>query len=340
MNKAENYLYERLDLLSDEKMILFTKVNEIDLEMEEMQLRLKELEDSVDDAYEVFSPRSKKNDFTKGEIDLLKKKMDEMNQLKEEYNSHINLVSEDMALIRDALGQEEEEESVYISDPPEKEESIDGVNILFDFESERKRIARELHDSIVQVLTNLVHKCEICSKVMDVDIVRSKLELEVMSKTLRDTIADLRNVIYNLRPMSMDDIGLEVTIANFLSQIEKTTDIEIKWEVRGEKYPLAEIEKLSLIRVLQESTRNSVKHSLCDKIYVELVYDTDSIRLRVRDNGKGFDINNLKKPIENDMTGFGIMMMKERISLLKGNFELYTDIGKGTEIIVSINTKK
>ena len=92
-------------------------------------------------------------------------------------------------------------------------------------EQESERIARDLHDSTVQNLTSMIHKIELCSKLIDMDPIRCKLELTMMSRTLRDIINDTRQMIYNLRPMSFDDIGLEITIERASDKIGETVNV-------------------------------------------------------------------------------------------------------------------
>ena len=86
-------------------------------------------------------------------------------------------------------------------------------------ENERQRISRELHDSTVQNLTAMVHMTELCSKLVDMDPIRCKLELNKMIKNLGEIIDDTRKMIYNLRPMSFDDIGLDITIERTLDKL-------------------------------------------------------------------------------------------------------------------------
>ena len=91
-------------------------------------------------------------------------------------------------------------------------------------EMEQKRISNELHDTTVQNLTMLIHKAELCQQLADRDIIQTKLELQMMKETLRKTIQELRNIIFNLRPMSVDDLGLVETIERFIAQKEFEDD--------------------------------------------------------------------------------------------------------------------
>ena len=167
-------------------------------------------------------------------------------------------------------------------------------------------------------------------------MVRSKLELEVMSKTLRETIDDLRNIIYNLRPMSFDDMGLDVTFNKIVNQARKDCDIDIKLEIKGEKADINEIKAITLIRVLQESINNSKKYSNANIIEVTLEYGEKYITIDVKDDGIGFDKSKIEKSDNSGLSGFGLSMMKERVFILDGKLDILSEPGKGTEIIVTL----
>ena len=162
------------------------------------------------------------------------------------------------------------------------------LKLLETQENERQRISRELHDSTVQNLTSLVHKTELCSKLIDMDKVRCKLELNIMSKTLRDIINDTRNMIYNLRPMSFDDIGLEVTIERALEKLESSETKKINFSVVGESYKINPVIGITLLRIIQEACSNAIRHADCSIIKVVLNYQPGTIILSIKDDGKGF----------------------------------------------------
>ncbi len=335
MNKAEGYLRKRLDLLSDDKVILTTRNNEIDIEIKETENAISQLKKNVDESFEVFSPRSKRNDFVKSEIVTLEKKREELLDIQAKSREKIIILDEEINDIKDALKEEE----LLSNNSNEENTEYSGINIVKEQEYERKRIAMELHDSAVQMLANLIHKCEICSKIIDVDIIRAKLELEVITKTLREVINELRNIIYNLRPMSFDDIGLDVTIERIISQAKKESNININFTVEGEKHIMGELQSITVIRILQEAISNSKKHSQGKNINITLKYIEQGIYLQICDDGRGFDVEDIKRPEDNNMSGFGISMMKERIHLLNGTIDIKSIIGEGTKITVIIPSK-
>lgn len=211
-----------------------------------------------------------------------------------------------------------------------------GIKILEQQENERQRIARELHDSTVQVLTNLVHKTELCTKIMDVDLIRAKLELEIINNTIRYTINDMRNIIHNLRPMAFDDFGLDVTLERVVSQIKSNTDIQIHVDVMGKKKQLSSVLSLTLVRILQEACNNSIKHSEAENVYITFSYDEELVTLTIRDDGKGFDVKSIDGKKDNQNKGFGVSIMRERALLLSGDLKISSGKNKGTLITVTV----
>lgn len=338
--KAEEYLSNRLEMLSEEKLLLVTRIGKLNIEIEEIDSMVKHISQDVDTAFEIFSPRQKKNDFAKQEIDKLLSHKEELKDEKTQLSERCEELSDDINLIKEALGQSDEED--FKSDEIDEgnteeilEENKFGLKILEQQENERSRIARDIHDSVVQVLTNLVHKCEICSKIIDVDSIRAKLELEIMSKNIRDVISEMRNIIYDLRPMSFDDLGLNITLESFINDVKSRTNMEVTFNIDGEVSVLPNIIQLTIFRIVQECTNNSLKHSQGKKLDILLCYEVEKIYLKVSDDGVGIksEADESKQDIR---TGFGLDMMKERVSLLNGKIDINTEVGSGTTIEVNI----
>lgn len=209
------------------------------------------------------------------------------------------------------------------------------IEILRSQEFERKRIARDLHDTVIQNLTNLIHKTELTIRVMDVDSVRAKLELMTISKNVKEIIDDMRNIIYNLRPMAFDDIGIEVIIERELSKI-KENGIEVKYDIEGISGKVDQIVLLTLIRIIQEACNNVVKHSEATKVEVKIVYSENYIETYIIDNGIGFEVSNNTDISYESKSGFGLSMMKERVYMLSGKIDFKSNTNEGTKIYVRV----
>ena len=224
----------------------------------------------------------------------------------------------------------------------EKENNVNiHIKMLEAQELERQRIARDLHDSTVQNLTNCVHKLEYISKIIDTDPERSKMELIMLEKNTRTVINEMREIIYNLRPMSFEDIGIDVTIERELIHLENIGNIKINYTVNGKADDnIKPVISLTIFRIVQEACNNAIKHSKASSIDVVLNYNSNNIELSISDDGVGFDLDLYDNNNPDDInSGFGLSMMKERVFLLSGKFNIKSSKNKGTIINVVVPLK-
>lgn len=214
----------------------------------------------------------------------------------------------------------------------EKKEDDIGIKLLEEQELERKRIARELHDSTVQNLTMLIHKTELCSKLIEKDPIQAKMEMRMMSDTLRNSINEMREIIFDLRPMVLDDLGLSVALERFITQQMLQKEVKIELSVRGREPKLLPVMKTTLFRIITEACNNALRHGNPQHIDIILKYEKESFYAEIKDDGCGFQTENeiLKEK------KFGISIMRERAYLLKGTFQIESEVGKGTIVTVKI----
>lgn len=199
-------------------------------------------------------------------------------------------------------------------------------------ELDRKRIAREIHDVPLQTLTHLVHNLELASLYMDKDIVQAKLEIASITKNINITIEEIRSIIYDLRPMVFDDLGLKEAIEKHLDKMRKMSDIYIESEI--EEINLDESDKITIFRIIQESVNNACKHSHGKNLKVLLKDNIDYIEIFIDDDGVGFDIEKYKA--ENMDNHFGLVVLKDRVESISGKMKIITAPGKGTKVRVII----
>lgn len=202
-------------------------------------------------------------------------------------------------------------------------------------EKERQRIARDLHDSSLQNLTHLVHMVELSALYIDQDPVKAKLELASIESGLRKVIDDIRNRIYDLRPMTFDDLGLRQTLLNLFSLLNQEGRFEILADIDDiDEGFTGEEKNFSLImiyHIVKECMQNSIKHSGGNQIEVILKDREDAYLIRIRDNGSGFD---LKEAARKDRH-FGLHVVEERVFLLGGKMRIDTQNGTTIEIVIS-----
>jgi len=330
-----------LDVLEAEYETAFTglmeQMQEIEQKIREVDYTLQELDQKPDSNMNFFSPVGV---YEEGEekrelLSVAESLKEELPRLAEKLEQYKHRREQIQILRRTFL---EKQERVVEQTPAERSimDRKQGLYILESHEFERNRIARDLHDSSVQSLTGLVHKTELCMRLADIDTVRVKLELQTMSETIKTIINGMREIIYNLRPMSLDNLGLAVTIDAYCLQLKKTYDMEVVFQKPENEPELPSIWKVTLYRILQEACRNVVKHANASRMDITISYEDEKLKMAVKDNGKGFDITRCTEASNELVHNFGVSMMKERVKLLGGTIQIQSVIGVGTTVSVEI----
>ncbi len=202
-------------------------------------------------------------------------------------------------------------------------------------ENEKKRISRDIHDGPAQSLANLIFKAEYLSKIIDVAPHKAKKEISELQEDIRNTLKDIRKIIYDLMPMSLDDLGLIPTLNKLISNIMESYPVKIDMKIGQMETISDSLINLTVFRVIQESFNNIVKHSKCKYALLVINCTDELIKIEIIDDGIGFDAQkSLNKP-----SGYGLYNMRERIEMLNGTFELISDSGKGTKIKIEIPNK-
>ncbi len=211
-----------------------------------------------------------------------------------------------------------------------------GMKIIQAQEEERQRVARDIHDGPAQSMSNVVLKAEICEKLLDVDIEKSRNELKELKRVVRGCLQDVRRIIYDLRPMSLDDLGLVPTIQRYVSNYQEETDLSVNFLANGDHEELSSTISLTTFRILQESLNNVKKHAEATHVVIHLSIGADKLMMGIYDDGRGFDIDNTRIKDGDTSSGFGLDSMKERIELLGGTFKIQSTLGKGTRLNIAI----
>lgn len=345
----KEYLEKTRDEFFDDKLSLTEKLIAAENNYKENIKIIQMLEESEDPNFEGFTPREV-NSYNKNKIRELKeqqkliepqikvllKQISDLDCKIDEISSVIKVCENNTPETVIDIAEELKEVDVNNEEDREFFNRI----ILQTVEGERQRIARDLHDSTVQSLTSLLHKTELCLKLMDVDPIRCKLELSSQGKILKDIINELRNMIYNLRPMSFDDIGFNITVERALDKLKNSNNIRCNFKTIGDEYEIDSLISLTLLRVIQEACSNSIKHGKAKSISVIIEYKPDRLILNIEDDGEGFDLGSVPETTRDDNSGFGLSMMKERVYLLSGKINFKSSPGEGCKINVVVPIKK
>ena len=193
-------------------------------------------------------------------------------------------------------------------------------------ENERKRVARELHDGIGQTLAAIKFSLESKLGQMRKEAPSPRISLENIISLAQNGIEEARRIQMDLRPSTLDDLGILATIGWFCREFEKIySTIYIETQLKLQEHEVSDSLKTVIYRVMQEALNNIAKYSKADLVHLSLKKEENKIELEIEDNGIGFDIEDAKK-------GFGLGSMRERTELSGGSFEIESVIGKGTVI--------
>ena len=328
------YLEQTKKQFIDKRESLLDEISSLEIKSKENIRMIQMLEDTNDDNFESFSPREVSS-YTKSKMVELSEEQKQIQQLLQDYRSEVLEFNLKIDEVTSVIKVAQNENDICNEEISKSKKS--NLNVLESIEKERQRIARDLHDSTVQNLTSLVHKSELCMKLIDLDPIRCKLELSSMGKILREVIEDMRKMIYDLRPMSFDDIGFGVTIERALDKCKAAYNIRYSFKIEGEEYQLPNMVSISLLRIIQESCSNAINHGNAKMIDIKLIYHEDSIELMVENDGDGFDVSTIDDLSRDDYSGFGLSMMKERIYLLSGDLSIQSKAGeKGCLLTVNL----
>jgi two-component system sensor histidine kinase DegS len=220
-----------------------------------------------------------------------------------------------------------------------KNRQMIGLKIILAQEDERKRIAREIHDGPAQSLANLVLRTEIAERLLDkndLELVRS--ELVDLKSQIRFGLEEIRKIIFNLRPMALDDLGLVPTLRKFVQDFEEKTRIRAVFETMGKDKRLPGAMEAALFRLVQEGYNNALKHAQPTFVSLEMTFQDETVQLVIADNGVGFQLNVVESRSKTH-THFGLIGMRERVELLQGKMDIESIVGQGTKIKIDVPIK-
>lgn len=212
-----------------------------------------------------------------------------------------------------------------------------GLRIIRAQEEERKRVAREIHDGPAQSMANVVLRVEICEKLLEKRPDEVRNELAGLKDIVRKSLQDVRKIIFDLRPMVLDDLGLIPALKRYISEVQEKNSLLVDFRVFGSQERMSGILEIAIFRVIQEALNNVIKHSGARMVDISLEQVPGQVNLRIKDDGCGFNADEALSGSNKD--NYGLIGIRERIQLLEGSFKLITAPGKGTDLKVKIPLK-
>jgi two-component system sensor histidine kinase DegS len=198
-------------------------------------------------------------------------------------------------------------------------------------ETERQRLSRQMHDGPAQALSNFILQTEIAMRLLDVDSGQARDELNNLKTSAMGTFQKVRNFIFELRPMMLDDLGLVPTVRRYSDAFKEQTSLDVTVTVTGNDRRLEPYLEVMLFRAIQEVLGNAARHSQATLVKVALDMGEDRVRVSVDDNGKGFDYESILEG-----NSLGLKLIRERAEMLGGNFEVDSALGRGSRISFAV----
>ncbi|OIJ22356.1 histidine kinase [Anaerobacillus alkalidiazotrophicus] len=206
-----------------------------------------------------------------------------------------------------------------------------GLKIIEAQEEERKRVSREIHDGPAQMMANVLLRSELVERIYKEKGIEEALkEIRDLRAMVKSSLSEVRRIIYDLRPMALDDLGLVPTLAKYLKNFQERTGLEISFRNLGKEERLPSALEIAIFRLVQEAVQNAQKHANPKQVQVKMEIKATKVMVIIKDDGKGFDQNEKKDG------AFGLLGMKERVNMLKGELTIDSKINNGTIIMLVI----
>jgi two-component system sensor histidine kinase DegS len=209
------------------------------------------------------------------------------------------------------------------------------VQIIEAQEEERRKLSRQVHDGPAQSLSNFILNAEIALRLMDTDAEKAREELKNLKTTAGTTFSSVRDFIFELRPMMLDDLGLVPTVRRYIEAYKERSGLDATLVVTGKEQRVQSHLEVLIFRAVQELLANVREHAQATQVKTTVDVDGNVVRVSVEDNGKGFDPEGAAFTAG---TGRGLKALKERIDLVGGTMEIASTAGKGTRVSLSVPT--
>lgn len=194
---------------------------------------------------------------------------------------------------------------------------------------ERQRLARELHDAVSQQLFAIAMTTAALKRIVEKNPQRAAQQIELVEEMAAAAQAEMRALLLHLRPATLQNKSLKEAVLDLLEELTRKNSMDIHWEIEDVEGLPSGIED-HLFRILQESLSNTLRHAKANQIVIKLFTLQGQVRMRIVDDGVGFD------PDGEKLTSYGLQSMRERVAEVGGSMEIYSAIGKGTQIEVRI----
>ncbi|MBK8987529.1 MAG: sensor histidine kinase [Chloroflexi bacterium] len=222
------------------------------------------------------------------------------------------------------------------SKSPARKNVGDHSNVIRVIQTEelgRQSLVRRMHDGPASSLSNFILQAEICQRFFDVNPDRARAELNALKSAAAGTFNDVKDFIFDLRPMMLDDLGVVPTLRRYVESFQEKNSISAPITVTGVERRLESHIEVTIFRGVQELLNNSLLHAQSTQIQVSLDLAQDHVQAVVEDNGSGFNVD---ETLNANNRTIGLSSLRERIEMLGGEMKIQSRMGHGTRVDFTI----
>ncbi len=208
-------------------------------------------------------------------------------------------------------------------------------------EDERYRVSREIHDGPAQDVANLLFQASICERLIPIDPEEARAGIQELRRQLKSCLGDIRQIIFDMRPMSLDDLGLVAAVRQLVAKMDERHMLKADFTVEGTEVSLPSHVNTGIFRIIQEALNNVERHSGQNVAQVRMLFTTAAVSVLIEDQGAGFDIGEAEERMKvSDGEGFfGITGMRERAKIIGAQISVASTPGRGTRVHLRLPLK-
>jgi len=279
--------------------------------------------EDIKEAYEALNDVHQRLFTMRGQLEKLQSDQRNLERLSESQRRFIDVSQDFGGLYTPSRGQSKRNEGDRSS----------VIRIIQTEELSRQSLVRRMHDGPASSLSNFILQAEICQRFFDVNPDRARAELNALKSVAASTFNDVKDFIFDLRPMMLDDLGVVPTLRRYVESFQEKNGISVPITVTGVERRVESHIEVTIFRGVQELLTNALLHAQATQIQVTLDLAQEQVQATVEDNGSGFNVDDA---LNGEKGTIGLSSLRERIEMLGGELNIQSRMGQGTRIQFTI----
>ncbi|MBU3109561.1 sensor histidine kinase [Clostridium gasigenes] len=308
---------DKLQILDKNMRITLAEVSKINGEKAEKIMK-RAYEEALEIRVEYITKQNEEKNLKRRRNSLEKTLKNYLKNIEEADNT-VNQINIALGYLEGDMANVEEDSQMLI-----------GIKILESQERERKRIAREIHDGPAQYIANTMMRIDFCKMVVQKDLNKGLKELDDLKNNVRKALKEVRGILFDLRPLSLEERGLNEAIKDMVNEISIESNICVNVTLNTMNYEIEHIIEIAVYRIIQEILNNIKKHSNAKEVSVRIECGKEYISFMVKDDGIGFDLKETMAKNKEKGTSYGLIGIFDRVTQLQGNIDIKSEHNRGT----------